>query len=951
MSAQKVNAFKNMKTTILMVAVAILVLSPIMQLVMQGSAGASLSPPSGGSLSPPSGGSLGGSTGGGSTGSGGGSGSTGSTGSSGSTGGSTGTTTAPSTGSSGSTGVAYVAPAPPPDNGKIGVSTRIIGLKKSNKIDCTKKKNKKQCQVPSKRDAGKDWFKIQFTVTNQGNTTLNNVKLSWKPSVLVFKQKGKKNKALYVTPKSVTINQKSLKKGASVKYVAVAQFKKGVKPGTAIESKPSITADSRTKKVKDSAEFGKNVKVTGKDAGKQDNKKNEGLGITARVFNSEFNQNGKIQAPATAHYNYENDKNKPVAQKVFPYNSAAKRQVQPGEWFAIQLRVANKTGKKLNDAKVSWKPAKSNIQLPSNGNGNRNTKTEKITVTKESYQLDLKNFNSVDKKKKTGVRTYVVYAQFNEKAKPGETVTVMPSVTAKGQKGDKVDSINAVVKGGQAPAPTQNPLVVTKEVDTPNPILYAPFNYSIKVTNNSDKAQKVNISDLNTNPEAQNFESFTIEGATNSTLDILNGDKAEDVAEEDLVPPSDEEIVSDGTIASLQGAVAKAQQKFNAANKVFTNAKKATSNQQQAVNKAQATVDTRTKALSNAKGEAAKTKAKKALNEAKEALKKRTTALNTAKNKIKFDQKQAAFTKTKAALVALKKQLREALLADPATAALQQAVNVAQQKVNAAQQAVNAAQASLDSKKKEVPPKIQQTQENIKYYIKQKNTAKTQKEKNQWQAKIDTARDNLTKLQGQIPAAQAKLTNEKKVFNVANGALSTAQQALSQALPTGTAELAEDSIEEEEEALPEDYISPEDEADAAAGISQKLEGTFELAAKTTATIKLTATIIDDSEAANAIVNSAIATIEGSAPIESNKTTVGLCRTAACGEPEVQPVVPPTAGEAAGAAIAGVPASIPSTGPGAIAAGIVGVSALGYGARQWMASRRAMHDAMDSLYKK
>ena len=46
-----------------------------------------------------------------------------------------------------------------------------------------------------------------------------------------------------------------------------------------------------------------------------------------------------------------------------------------------------------------------------------------------------------------------------------------------------------------------------------------------------------------------------------------------------------------------------------------------------------------------------------------------------------------------------------------------------------------------------------------------------------------------------------------------------------------------------------------------------------------------------------------------------------------------------------------PAVIASTGPGAIAASIVGISALGYGARQWMASRRAMHDAMDSLYRK
>ncbi len=47
----------------------------------------------------------------------------------------------------------------------------------------------------------------------------------------------------------------------------------------------------------------------------------------------------------------------------------------------------------------------------------------------------------------------------------------------------------------------------------------------------------------------------------------------------------------------------------------------------------------------------------------------------------------------------------------------------------------------------------------------------------------------------------------------------------------------------------------------------------------------------------------------------------------------------------------LPAAIASTGPGAVAASVVGVSALGYGARQWIASRRAMHEAIDKLYKK
>ncbi len=45
-----------------------------------------------------------------------------------------------------------------------------------------------------------------------------------------------------------------------------------------------------------------------------------------------------------------------------------------------------------------------------------------------------------------------------------------------------------------------------------------------------------------------------------------------------------------------------------------------------------------------------------------------------------------------------------------------------------------------------------------------------------------------------------------------------------------------------------------------------------------------------------------------------------------------------------------PLKIASTGPGAVAASIIGVSAIGYGARQWIASRRAMHEAMEGLYK-
>ena len=45
-----------------------------------------------------------------------------------------------------------------------------------------------------------------------------------------------------------------------------------------------------------------------------------------------------------------------------------------------------------------------------------------------------------------------------------------------------------------------------------------------------------------------------------------------------------------------------------------------------------------------------------------------------------------------------------------------------------------------------------------------------------------------------------------------------------------------------------------------------------------------------------------------------------------------------------------PAVIASTGPGAVAASIVGISAIGYGARQWIASRRAIQEATKELYK-
>ena len=150
---QKQSKLHQIKMTVLMFAAAILATAPILQLSVQSDLEAK-PPQSTGSSKPPQ-----------------------STTTTGTT--TTGTTT-------------YTAPAP--DNGKITLSTRIIGLKQNNKIDCTKKKNKNKCKVPKQRDAGKDWFKVQFTVANKGNTDLKNVKLNWSPSVLNFKKKGKKVK-------------------------------------------------------------------------------------------------------------------------------------------------------------------------------------------------------------------------------------------------------------------------------------------------------------------------------------------------------------------------------------------------------------------------------------------------------------------------------------------------------------------------------------------------------------------------------------------------------------------------------------------------------------------------------------------------------------------------------------------------------------------------------------
>ncbi len=960
---QKQSKLHQIKMTVLMFAAAILATAPILQLSVQSdleakppqSTGSSKPPQSTGSSKPPQ--STGSSKPPQSTGSSKPPQSTTTTGTTTTGTTTTGTTTTGTTTTGTTTTGTTTYTAPAPDNGKITLSTRIIGLKQNNKIDCTKKKNKNKCKVPKQRDAGKDWFKVQFTVANKGNTDLKNVKLNWSPSVLNFKKKGKKGQKLYVTTKSVTINQKSFKKGASVKYVATAQFKKGVKPGTAIKSEPTISAQSRTKKVKDNAAFSKKITATGKAKKSQEpNSKTKNIYITARVFNASFNktQDGKFKLPTNLlNYDWKKDKNKPKDKRVFPYNTKNYRNISPGEQFTTQILINNTSGKALQNVKATWGP--DNLVFDQ-------ANTQKQGTTVEPKKFTIKPFNLGKDKKKT----FYVTTHFKGGAKDGSGPNPVPTVSAKikgsakgkGEVKDKVDAIRVKLVDKSQP-PAANPLVVTKEVDNKNPALYAPFNYSIKVTNNSDKDQKVTFSDVNTNSLVQSFESFTIDGATGSTLKIDDFDKTavDDGSDVDV----DDSPSTDTTVAGLREAYIKKYQVLKKARENFKAVKKKVAKQQNAVDKANEIVAKRQNALKNAKNDKAKKAAQKALNQAKSALKEKQKDLNKKKATVKYVQKEQTFNKARKAAQAAKEAYNKAALADPNLTALQQALNQAQAALKQAreaeiaqkQQNINRINGNLTKRNSDLAA-WNAVKDKIEKIPASKRTQQQKENLNKAKAAINKLNNAIATAKNNLKAAQSVNIEVKPAVVKAKAQFEAAKEALSSAL--GNLPDVDDESGDVDLSLEGDVTDEEVEAEVdetVVEVEQRLEGSFNIAAKATATIKLTAMITDDPDAANAITNSATVSIDGSPAVKSNETVISVCRTEACGEPTVPLPVNPNpdapGNNVSGGGAAG-PATIASTGPGAVAASIIGVSAIGYGARQWIASRRAMHEAMEGLYK-
>ncbi len=495
------------------------------------------------------------------------------------------------------------------------------------------------------------------------------------------------------------------------------------------------------------------------------------------------------------------------------------------------------------------------------------------------------------------------------------------------------------------------PLTITKEVDTKSPLLYEPFNYTIKITNNSDKTQRVNFNDVNTNPFAQNFESFVVEGAiANSTLEIKTVDKTttdENGGGDDEVPADAGTIPENASLLELKeiydqkvAALAKPRQ-------ALKNAKKTIANKQNAVNTAQNRVAAAQKAVNNAKKPNQKAAAQKSLNQARTALNKAQKNLNQAKVKVNFAKKEQNFKNAQAAAKAAREAFNRAALADPSAAALQQAVNQAQAAKNAAQTAFNQAQQRLNVAKREVPAGKAQAEKNIETWRKKRSDCKKQACRNEFQAKIDNAWANIKKLNDRLHNAQVAFNQAKNSLDQKTNQLAAAQEVLDTVLLGDglEAEDAEDDVTEEE--VTEEIEEEVGEGNVVVDVEQRLEGAFDLPAGATVTIKLTAMITDELGDTDTISNSATVLIDGQ-PITSNETKVRLCQTTECGE-----VVEPESSLESSAQKSndgGLPAAIASTGPGAVAASVVGVSALGYGARQWIASRRAMHEAMKNLYK-
>ncbi len=84
----------------------------------------------------------------------------------------------------------------------------------------------------------------------------------------------------------------------------------------------------------------------------------------------------------------------------------------------------------------------------------------------------------------------------------------------------------------------------------------------------------------------------------------------------------------------------------------------------------------------------------------------------------------------------------------------------------------------------------------------------------------------------------------------------------------------------------------------------------------------------------------IGTIDGSTTEFVNFKAKVNCET----PPVTPPVTPPTP-KTPTQPTPSTPASLPATGPEALASGVMGSGALGYGVRRWLVSRRALRDAL------
>lgn len=410
-------------------------------------------------------------------------------------------------------------------NKAICLTGRILDNSQPN--DAT---NYKYNENKPKEVAPGELFKIQFTVKNNSGTALKNVNMSWSPSRLTFTPK--KGEATTATANNYKLAFNSFGKGKSHKYVVQAKFKDGVKAGSKIDSMPLVTAQQNGNKKQDRVN-GFGIVVV--------DKKNQDQGsihIKGSILDNEQN-------PRTNNYRY-NDNNP--------------KKVSAGKWFQIQFRIKNNTDKQLKNVKLNWTP--NAIEFMPINNGKRGEHGRSVTAKNISIQFP--TFN------KGAERIYTQFVKFKPGTPVGTTINEsnkgnMPKVTAQFPDGKQTQNpvltLNAVVKA----APAGMPLEVVKTTDNQSPSLNKPFNYLISVKNTSNTPQTVKLTDVNMASSVQNFTSVSIEGATSSTLKIVNGEEAVQAAQEvaDRLAAEEAAVQVTNDITAKYKALKAAQKKIN----------------------------------------------------------------------------------------------------------------------------------------------------------------------------------------------------------------------------------------------------------------------------------------------------------------------------------------------------------------------------------------------------